>query len=151
MVETAAKLRGLLEPPITALGYELVHIEFVSAGKERILRLYIDAPGGIRVDDCESVSRQVSMLLDVEEPLPASYALEVSSPGLDRPLVTPQHFRRFIGSRAMIVMHRDAGDQRCFTGELLAAEKRHVVLEVDGERHQLAYHEMNSARLKPVF
>ena len=80
-----SKLVDLLEPVVEAAGFELVHVEFVT-GNNAVLRLYIDAPGGIQVEDCEAVSREVSALLDVEDPLPGAYHLEVSSPGLDRPL-----------------------------------------------------------------
>jgi len=149
-----ATLRALLEPPVDALGYELLHLEYAAMRGRNVLRVYIDAPGGIRVDDCEAVSRQLSELLDVEQPLPGAYALEVSSPGLDRPLVTPEHFRRHTGRRARIVMHAppggDAGRRR-YTGELLEADERRVVLRIDGERHELAYSEMRAARLAPSF
>ena len=104
MASDIEKLRELLEPLVDDLGYELVHIKFSSQRKQQILRLYIDAPGGILVDDCETVSRQVSMVLDVEDPVKSAYVLEVSSPGLDRPLVKPAHFRQFVGHDARIVM-----------------------------------------------
>lgn len=148
-------LRNLLEPPLDRMGYELVHLECATDGGRRVLRLYIDAPGGIGVDDCEAVSRRVSVLLDVEDEdaLPSAYLLEVSSPGLDRPLVKPEHFRRFAGtgSRARIVMQAGVGGRRRFTGELREADERRVVLEVDGEHHELAYDQMDTARLDPVF
>ena len=104
-------LRNLLEPPLDGMGYELLHLECATDGGRNVLRLYIDAPGGIGVDDCEEVSRRVSVLLDVEDALPSAYLLEVSSPGLDRPLVKPEHFRRFAGtgSRARIVMQEGVG------------------------------------------
>lgn len=171
MVDDLAILRDLLESPIDALGYELVHIEFSSQGKDRVLRLYIDAPGGIRVDDCENVSRQVSAILDAETeaeagagtnvgatkaPVPASslqsaYLLEVSSPGLDRPLLKPPHFQRFIGHHAKIVLNNELNGRRRFTGQLVEANERCVLLEVEGEQHELTYDAINSARLKPIF
>ncbi len=92
-MQTQVKLIELLEPTIESMGYELVHMEFSGS----TLRLYIDAPGGIEVDDCAQVSRQVSAIMDVEDPLKNAYNLEVSSPGLDRPLVKPAHFQRFTG------------------------------------------------------
>ncbi len=157
-------LRNLLEPPVEALGYELLYLELAAHGGDNVLRVYIDAPGGIQVDDCVAVSRQLSALLDVEDPLKSAYQLEVSSPGLDRPLVKPEHFRRFVGSRARIVMNAGVMNvgvmnigassehrRRRFSGELLEADARRVVIEVDGERYELAYHDMNMARLEPVF
>jgi len=146
-----AGLRNLLEPAVEALGYELVHLEFSAHGRNRVLRVYIDAPGGIRVDDCETVSRRLSALPEAGEAMQAAHHLEVSSPGIDRPLVRPEHFRRFTGSRARIVMHAHAPGRRRFTGRLLEAGERGVLLEVDGERHELAYDDMAAARVEPVF
>ena len=151
MTANPAILRNLLEPPVEALGYELVHLEFSARGRDSVLRVYIDAPGGIRVDDCEAVSRQVSAVLDVEDCLPSAYLLEVSSPGLDRPLAKPEHFRRFAGRRARIVLNTSVSGRRRFTGELRDADQRCVVVEVDGERYELAYDDMDTARLVPVF
>ncbi len=150
MTEPAA-LRDLLEPAVDALGYELVHLEFAAQGGNSVLRVYIDAPGGIRVDDCETVSRQLSARLDVEDAVDSAYLLEVSSPGIDRPLVKPEHFRRFTGSRARIVMRAHVLGRRRFTGELLEADERRVLLEVDGEPYELAYDDMATARVEPVF
>lgn len=144
-------MRILLEPAVEDLGYELVHIELGSQDRETILRLYIDAPGGIQVDDCESVSRQVSALLDVEDPVTGGYRLEVSSPGLDRPLVKPDHFKQFVGDQARIVMTAHVLGRRRFTGHMVEASDESVVIEVDGESYELPYNDMESARLEPVF
>ena len=150
MAENKQNLWHLLEPPVDALGYELLHLEFSSGDGNRVLRVYIDAPGGIRVDDCAVVSRQLSAVLDVEDALPSSYLLEVSSPGLDRPLVKPEHFRRFAGSRARVVLRTPMNGRRRFIGELLEAGEGCVVMDVDGERYELAYEDMDTARLEPV-
>ncbi len=144
-------MRILLEPAVEDLGYELVHIELGSQDRETILRLYIDAPGGIQVDDCESVSRQVSALLDVEDPVSGGYRLEVSSPGLDRPLVKPDHFKQFVGDQARIVMTAHVLGRKRFTGHMVEASDESVVIEVDGESYELPYNDMESARLEPVF
>ncbi|MDD9821537.1 MAG: ribosome maturation factor RimP [Gammaproteobacteria bacterium] len=145
-------LRAAIEPAVDALGYELLHLEFSSRGGGRVLRLYIDAPGGIRVDDCEAVSRRLNALPDTLDALRVAEHLEVSSPGLDRPLVKPAHFQRFTGRRARIVMRGPgAAGRRRFSGELLAAGDERVLLEVDGERIELAYRDMATARVEPVF
>ncbi len=105
------QLLSLLEPPVGALGYELVDVEFASAGSGGLLRLYIDAPAGITVEDCERVSHRVSEILDVADPIPGAYTLEVSSPGLDRILRTREHFERFRGQPypgAAVAAHRGA-------------------------------------------
>lgn len=146
-----AKLKELLEPSIENMGYEPVHMDYGSDGKALTLRVYIDAPGGIRVDDCEAVSRQLGAVLDVEDPLGGSYRLEVSSPGLDRPLVKPSHFRQFLGDRARIVMATHVLGRRRFAGRMVEAGDEAVTVEVDGESYELPYRHMESARLDPVF
>ena len=145
------KITELLEPAVEDLGYELVLMELGSQGKETILRIYIDAPGGIQVDDCASVSRQFSAILDVEDPMSSGYLLEVSSPGLDRPLVKPDHFKQFVGDQAKIVMTAHVLGRRRFTGHMVEAGDVSVVLEIDGESYELPYCDMESARLEPVF
>lgn len=144
-------MRELLEPTVDELGYELVLIETANQGNQPVLRLYIDAPGGIQIDDCELVSRQVSALLDVEDPVNSEYLLEVSSPGLDRPLVRPEHFRQFLGDQARIIMHTHVLGRRKFTGTMVEADDEAVTVEVDGESYELPYKDMDSARLEPVF
>ena len=146
-----SKIRELLEPTVEDLGYELVWIEMANQDKNKILRIYIDAPGGIQIDDCETVSRQLSALLDVEDPMNTEYFLEVSSPGLDRPLVKPDHFRQFLGDQARIIMHTHVLGRRKFTGEMVEADDKAVVVEMDGESFELPYKDMDSARLEPVF
>ena len=144
-------MRTLLEPTIDNLGYELIHIELSSQGKQTILRFYIDAPGGIQIDDCETVSRQLSAVLDVEDPLNTAYLLEVSSPGLDRPLVKPNHFQKFVGDQAKITTHTHILGRRRFTGQMVEANDEMVIMEVDGESYELPYEDIESARLEPVF
>ena len=144
-------LSTLLEPTVEGLGYELLHLEMGQQGKDRVLRIYIDAPGGIMVDDCELVSKQVSALLDVEDPLNGSYLLEVSSPGLDRPLVKPRHFQQYVGDKAKIVMSNYVLGRRNFTGQMVEAGDDAVILEIDGESYELPYDDMESARLEPVY
>lgn len=145
------KLRALLEPAVENLGYELLHLQMTSQGKQTVLRVYIDAPGGIQVEDCALVSRQISALLDVEDPLSGAYLLEVSSPGLDRPLVKPDHFKQFVGDKAKIIMTVHVLGRRRFTGKMVAAGDETVVLDVDGECYELPYRDMESAQLQPFF
>ncbi len=144
-------MRDMLEPTVENLGYELVWIEMSHQDKNRTLRIYIDAPGGIQIDDCETVSRQISALLDVEDPMNTEYFLEVSSPGLDRPLVKPEHFKQFLGDQARIIMHTHILGRRKFKGEMVEADDDAVVVEMDGESFELPYKDMDSARLEPVF
>ncbi|MAS10822.1 ribosome maturation factor RimP [Salinisphaera sp.] len=145
------RLRNLLEPIVTDLGYELWHLESVGAGRSSVLRLYIDSPEGIALEDCEKVSHEVSAVLDVEDSSNSQYSLEVSSPGMDRPLVTGEHFRRFIGERARINMFAPVAGQRKFRGTILAVNGDTVDLGCDDQTYSLATGDMAKARLEPVF
>jgi ribosome maturation factor RimP len=115
-----------------------------------VLRLYIDAPPGISLDDCERVSKQVSAILDAEDPIPGHYTLEVSSPGLDRVLRTPEHFRRFAGNRIKLQLEAPIEGRKRFTGKLLEAQDDGIALEVDGVRREFGYAQIHKARLVPV-
>ena len=146
-----ARLQTLLEPVVTALGYELVGIEQVTGGRRGLVRLYIDHPPGVTVDDCERVSRQVSAVLDVEDPIAGGYVLEVSSPGLDRPLYTLAHYARFTGHRARLKLRTPlVGDQRNMNCTLLGVDEDKVRIEVDGVEHRVPLAEIAKARLIAV-
>lgn len=151
-VQTVRKERllALLEPPVQALGYELVDLE-ARTGGNGLLRVYIDQEDGVDLDDCERVSRQLSAFLDVEEPLPGSYTLEVSSPGLDRPLRTAEHFERFAGHEAKIRLAVALDGRRNFKGKLCGVEEKDVVIAVDGQTWRLALENVASAHLVPEF
>ena len=141
-------IRQLLEPVVEDMGYELVMVEMTgSPSGGQVLRIYIDAPGGILLEDCEQVSRQVSAILDVEDPIKGEYTLEVSSPGIDRPLVKPEHFQRFQGNQVKVVMRETRLGRRRFTGFLAEAGSECVVVEVDGEPYELDYQTMEKANL----
>lgn len=144
------QLLSLLEPPVGALGYELVDVEFAPAGSCGLLRLYIDAPAGITVDDCERVSHRVSELLDAEDPIPGAYTLEVSSPGLDRVLRTREHFERFRGSRIKVQLALPIEGRRRFTGTLTGVDEGAIEMEVDGEPVRLERAQIQKARVVPV-
>jgi ribosome maturation factor RimP len=138
----------LLEPAVAAMGFELTDID-AHFGRRGLLRLYIDRAGGVTVDDCQRVSEQIGALLDVEDPLPGSYVLEVSSPGFDRRLRTLAHFERFIGENAKVEL-KDARDgRRRYTGRLVSVEGSEVLLEVDGEVTRLPFGDIAVARLAP--
>ena len=151
MQTTRADLRKLLEPGVSAMGFELVDVEMAGSHHSPTLRVYIDGPRGVNVDDCARVSRQLSALLDVEDPLPGQYILEVSSPGLDRPLVKPEDFRRFVGETVKVKMQQPVLGRRNFSGRLVEVAADHVVVEVDKEIFNLAFDDMERARLVPRF
>ncbi|MGE5624546.1 MAG: ribosome maturation factor RimP [Bacillota bacterium] len=145
------KLIGLLEAPVEALGYEVVELEFHPQGRGGLLRIFIDREGGVTVDDCEKVSRQVSAVLDVEDPIPGAYTLEVSSPGLDRPLRKEADFVRFAGERAKLELTLPKDGRKRYTGTLQGCEAGEVRIEVDGVVHKLSLGDIAKARLVPEF
>ena len=145
------KLLELLAPEIAALGYELVELDAPGPGGSGTLRIYIDRGEGITVDDCERVSHRVSGVLDVEDPIPGHYVLEVSSPGLDRPLRTEAHYQRQLGHQVKVVLAPGRPGRRRYKGRIEAVADGVVELEVDGERVALALSDIESARLVPEF
>jgi len=141
------RLIGLIEPLLERLGYELVDLEYGSARAHATLRVFIDREGGVGLDDCERVSREVSAQLDAADPIPVAYTLEVSSPGFDRVLRTSAHFGRFVGQRVFVELKEPRAGRRRYTGTLLAVDEAGIALEVDRERVALAFAEIGKARL----
>ena len=143
------RLFALLEPAVEALGYELTDID-AHTGRRGLLRLYIGRKDGITtLADCERVSEQIGALLDVEDPLPGSYVLEVSSPGLDRRLRTLEHFERFNGEAVKIELTDAHDGRRRLSGRLAGVEAGEVLVNVDGEIWRLALRDIAVARLAP--
>jgi ribosome maturation factor RimP len=147
---TGEELMKLLEPAVERLGYELSDLEVKLGGRDGVVRLFIDKADGVRLEDCETVSRQVSALLDVEDPLPGHYVLEVSSPGLDRRLTKVEHFQRFMGEDIRVKLRFPIEGRRNFRGALKAADEENIEVEVDGESHRLPMATIQSARLIPT-
>lgn len=145
------RLQQILEPVVEALGYELVLLEFSPSTKSGLLRLYIDSPGGITIEDCERVSREVAAQLDVEDPISTGYRLEVSSPGLDRPLVKPAHYERFLGEQARVQLLAPRDGRRRFTGWIRSAGAQTLQLETQDGLVELPYAEIDRARLVPEY
>jgi ribosome maturation factor RimP len=143
------RLCALIEPLLAQLGYELVELEYAPARGRGTVRIFIDRPQGIGLDDCERVSREVSALLDVEDPIPAAYSLEVSSPGDDRVLRTRAHFERFVGARVHVELNAARDGRRRYTGVLRQVAEDGVVLEVDRQNVSVPFREIGRARLAP--
>jgi ribosome maturation factor RimP len=141
------RLIALIEPLVGQLGYELVELEHSSGHGSAVVRLFIDRPEGVGLADCERVSREVSALLDVEDPIPTAYTLEVSSPGFDRALRTRAHFGRFVGARVHLELAAPRAGRRRYTGTLLAVDEGGVTLEVDGQSVGVAFAQIGKARL----
>ncbi|HHH43506.1 MAG TPA: ribosome maturation factor RimP [Gammaproteobacteria bacterium] len=150
MPRESAELRKLIEPAVTALGFELVGVEFIRA-KRGMLRVYIDHENGIGIDDCTAVSHQVSGLLDVEDPIRGEYALEVSSPGLDRPLFRARDFERFAGHEISLRLSLPMDGQRRFRGTLVGLKDDRVAVQTDAGELLVGLDEIDQARLVPDY
>ena len=145
----AQALKTLIEPGVEALGYELLGVEYQSGRKHALLRVYIDSERGIGVDDCARVSHQVSGILAVEDPIEGGYDLEVSSPGLDRPLFEPRHFERHRGAEVKVRLTVPLDGRRNFRGVLEGCRDGRVLVMIDGARLALPLEHVGIARLVP--
>ncbi len=148
--DTETRLFGLLEPVVVREGYELVAIELTGERGRALLRVSIDKPGGISLEDCSAVSRVVDALLEVEDPVEGSYELEVSSPGLERPLVKPTDFERFKGRRVRIKTFAplpEWGSRKVFDGPLQGFESGNVLLTQDGKPARIPQSQIAKAHL----
>lgn len=142
-----AQLTEMFEPTVTALGLELWGIEHIQQGKYSLLRLYIESEKGVAIEDCEQVSRQVSAILDVEDPIAGEYTLEVSSPGMDRPLFTLRQFEQFAGSEVKLRLRNPVKGRRNFKGTIVKVEGGNICLQVDGEEFELPHVDVEKANI----
>lgn len=145
------QLQALLAHVVEALGYECWGVEFISQGRHSVLRVYIDRPEGILIDDCEAVSRQVSGILDVEDPISGEYTLEVSSPGMDRPLFTLEQFAKHAGEQVKIRLRSPYEGRRNYQGILRGVEEQDVVVLVDDHEYLLPIDSIDKANIIPRF
>jgi ribosome maturation factor RimP len=141
------EIRHVVEGIVEGEGYELVDVELKGAGKQRVLRVFIDREGGITHLDCEKVSDQVSTVLDVEDPIPSAYTLEVSSPGLDRKLIRPQDFVRFEGHKAKVRTKRPIDGRKVFEGRLSGLDGGGILVETRDGVVGIALEDVHEARL----
>lgn len=166
MAEKSEEIAALLAPTVDALGLELLGVEYLPSPGGAVLRLYIDIPQEdaaaeaagegdepprtVGVEDCEAVSREVSAQLDVADPISGNYTLEVSSPGLERPLFIPAHFARYIGQVAKVWLKLPQDGRRRVQGEILRADEAAVVLKVEGAgEYSISPDNIDKARLVP--
>jgi ribosome maturation factor RimP len=148
------KVRQIAAPLAAQEGMELVDVELGGPGGRQTLRVFIDRQGGVSLDDCSAMSRSVSAALDVEDPIAGAYDLEVSSPGLDRPLRTPDHFQKYQGERVKVKTYApisDTDNRKTFVGKLLGFEEGFVMVDVDGKVFRIPHAQVSKANVEPVF
>ena len=151
MKQAPEHLLELIEPVVEGLGYECVGVEYNSHPKHGFLRIFIDTENGVGMEDCTKVSHQVSGVLDVEDPIAGEYNLEVSSPGMDRPLFKLKQFEQFIGHSAQVNLFKPVGGRRKITGLIEKVEDNNVYLQQDGQVYKVPFQAMSKARLEPDF
>lgn len=147
MTKVATTLRDRLAPLVQTMGYEFVGCEYHGQGRYSVLRVYIDSETGITLTDCSRVSEQLSAILDVEDPIPGKYSLEVSSPGVDRPLFEITHYQKQIGNRLKVRTYTPIQNQRNFVGVLLRVEGNDIYLLVGAEERMLPFSDIEKANI----
>lgn len=145
------RIREVILPVLERASVELVDIRLLPQKGRRVLRIYIDKPGGVDLHDCTTVSREASVQLDVHDVIPGKYTLEVSSPGLDRPLLTAADFQRNQGRTLKVTARDSEGKQRQLKGELLSSENGGIILNVKGEQISISLEDIQSAKVQPRF
>lgn len=151
MTNLELRLTEMLEPAVEATGFELLGVEFIRAGNHSTLRIYIDHENGISVDNCADVSHQVSAILDVEDPIATEYSLEVSSPGMDRPLFKLAHYEEIIGETVNVRLNVPQDGRRNFKGTLVSVEDDMINVEVDNQTFSLLIDNVAKANLVARF
>ncbi len=144
-------LTELVTPVVEALGCELWGVECLAQGRFTLVRLYIDKEAGVGLEDCEKVSRQVASLMDVEDPITGQYTLEVSSPGMERPLYTLAHFERYVGEKVQVKLSRKFEDRKKITGQLVGVEGDEIIIQVEEEQFVLPIEWIDKANVIPAF
>ena len=145
------QIADMLRATVTALGFELWGVEYLAQGRHSVVRIYIDSPGGIggiTVDDCAAVSEQVGSVLDVEDPIAGEYTLEVSSPGLDRPLFTLEQYAGCAGEKVEVRLRNAFEGRRNYKGVLRGVEGEDVVIQVDDRKYLLPFGTIEKARVQ---
>ncbi|MCG9712000.1 ribosome maturation factor RimP [Shewanella insulae] len=151
MATLESKLEQMLIAPVEALGHSLWGLEYVQAGKHSVLRVYIDNENGIFIDDCADVSRQISAVLDVEDPISTEYTLEVSSPGVDRPLFTAEQYARYLGETVKVQLTMPVAGSRNLKGTVAGVEGQMLTLTVDGKELIIALDNIRKGNLIAKF
>ena len=140
-------IEELLQPTIENMGYELWGCEYLPQGKHSLLRVYIDKENGIGIADCEQVSKQVSALLDVDDPIPGNYSLEVSSPGIPRPMFRFWQYQRYEGKPVQIKLFKPVAAQRKYSGIIVSANENTLLLAIEGKQQEFLFSNIAKANL----
>lgn len=152
MGQATDRLTTLIASAVQVLGYELVGVEHQSQGRHTVVRVFIDSPQGITLEDCEKASHQISGVLDVEDPIRGQYNLEVSSPGLDRPLFTPEHYARFVGEKARLRLCHTVNGRRKLAGRIDSVDGNVIrIIDEAGEVYELNVEQIEKANLIPDY
>lgn len=144
-----AELADLLRATVEAMGFALWGLEFRAQGKNSLLRIYIDREAGVQVDDCAQVSRQISGILDVEDPIAGEYSLEVSSPGIDRLLFSIEQCQQYVGEWLEVKLRVPFEGRKNFNGTLVGIEDQDVVVRIDDDEYVLPFDSIDKAKVKP--
>ncbi|HSX49459.1 MAG TPA: ribosome maturation factor RimP [Cellvibrio sp.] len=144
-------LEQMVSPVVAALGCELWGLEYLTQGRYTTVRIFIDGPNGVSLDDCERVSRQVSAVFDVEDPIDGEYTLEVSSPGMDRPLYSEAQYARYVGETINVRLRIARDGRRRFKGVITKVENGDVYLQVDNKEVQLSIDTIDKANVEPRY
>jgi ribosome maturation factor RimP len=142
-----SKIEQLIRPTVESMGYVLWGCEYLAQGKHSLLRVYIDKADGIHVDDCQNVSHQVSAILDVDDPIPGNYSLEVSSPGIPRPLFQGYQYQQYVGLEVQIKLYKPVAGKRKFVGTIVSANDETLVLMVNTEQQEFPFSTIVKANL----
>lgn len=145
------RLAEMLQSPVEALGHQLWGLEYIHAGKHSVLRLYIDNEQGVFIEDCAEVSRQVSAVLDVEDPISTEYTLEVSSPGVDRPLFTAKQYGSYLGETVKLQLTMPVAGSRKLTGVINSVEGQMLEITVNGNNLIIALDNIRKGNLIAKF
>lgn len=149
MTKKEAELADLLRATVEAMGFTLWGLEFRAQGKNSLLRVYIDREAGVQVDDCAQVSRQISGILDVEDPIAGEYNLEVSSPGIDRLLFSLEQCQQYVGEWLEVKLRVPFEGRKNFNGTLVGIEDQDVVVRIDDDEYVLPFDSIDKAKVKP--
>lgn len=145
------QLQALVAPVVSALGFELWGLEYLTQGRQSTVRVFIDGAEGVTLEDCERASRQISSVFDVEDPIREHYTLEVSSPGMDRPLYTLDQFARHVGDDVALRLRSAIAGRRKFKGNLKSVQGQDVLVVVDSDEVLLPFENIEKANIVPRF